>query len=330
MFCCLQRLANTPNSHRVQRRKLNLAIAIRDRMVAVEIRHLEYFVAVAAELNFSRAAKRIHVVQSALSASVSRLEKELGVELFDRSKRQITLTAPGEVFLEHAREVIHTAHRARTSVDAFRNQLAGTVTLGTLMSWGTLNLPAALEEFRGANPMVTVRLRQSITGSAGHLTAIADGQMDLALVSITAPGSPLVTLRELMREPMVFVCESSHPLANRRRVELADMAGRDFIQFPPGWGIRQRLDEGFAAADVHPISAYEVADYAIAAELIRHRLASAILPASAANRFPDLRTVPLHPSITWTLSIAYAASQHDSPAINALIDTLIRHVDRSA
>jgi len=258
-------------------------------MIAVELRHLEYFVAVAAELNFSRAAKRIHVVQSALSASVSRLEKDLGVELFDRSKRQITLTAPGEVFLEHAREVIHTAHRARTSVDAFRDQLTGTVTLGTLMSWGTLNLPAALEEFRGANPMVTVRLRQSITGSAGHLTAIADGQMDLALVSITAPGSPLITLRELMREPMVFVCEASHPLANRRRLELADLAGHDFIQFPPGWGIRQRLDKGFAAAGVQPVSAYEVADYAITAELIPHRLASAILPASAANRFPDLR-----------------------------------------
>src|SRR5271169_4310734 len=134
----------------------------------MELRQLEYFVAVAAELNFSRAAQRIHVVQSALSASVGRLEKELGVELFDRSKRQNTLTAAGEVFLEHAREVIHTAHLARTSVEAFRNQLAGTVTLGTLMSWGTLNLPAALQEFRGDNPMVTVRLRQSITGSAGH------------------------------------------------------------------------------------------------------------------------------------------------------------------
>jgi DNA-binding transcriptional LysR family regulator len=305
---------------------MNFAIAIRDRMIAVELRHLEYFVAVAAELNFSRAAQRIHVVQSALSASVSRLEKELGVELFDRSKRQITLTAAGEVFLEHAHEVIHTAHRARTSVDAFRDQLTGTVTLGTLMSWGTLNLPAALEEFRGANPMVTVRLRQSLTGSAGHLTAIVDGQMDMALVSITSPGSQLVALRELMSEPMVFVCESSHALADRRKVALADLAGHDFINFPLGWGIRQRLDAGFAAAGVRPINAYEVADYAIAAELIRHRLASAILPASAANRFPDLRTVRLHPSITWTLSIAYAASQRASPAINALIDTLIRHV----
>jgi DNA-binding transcriptional LysR family regulator len=299
-------------------------------MLTVELRHLDYFVAVAAELNFSRAAQRIHVVQSALSAAVSRLEKELDVELFDRSKRQIALTLAGEVFLQHAREVIHTAHRARTSVDAFREQLTGTVTLGTLMSWGTLNLPAALEEFRRSNPLLTVRLRQSLTGSAGHLTAIVDGQMDLALVSITSTESQLVALRELMREPMVFVCESSHPLADRARVQLTDFAGHDFINFPLGWGIRQRLDAGFAAAGVHPINAYEVADYAITAELIRHRLATTILPTSVANRFPDLRAVPLHPSITWTLSIAYAASQQASPAINALIDTLIRHVDQSA
>jgi DNA-binding transcriptional LysR family regulator len=146
----------------------------------VELRHLECFVAVAAEMNFSRAAQRIHVVQSALSAAVGRLEKELDVELFDRSKRQIALTAPGEAFLEHAREVIQAAHRARSSVDDFREKLTGTVTLGTLMSWGTLNLPAALEEFRRANPLVTVRMRQSLSGSAGHLAAIADGQMDLA------------------------------------------------------------------------------------------------------------------------------------------------------
>jgi DNA-binding transcriptional LysR family regulator len=326
MVCYLQRLANTPSGHRVQRRKQNIIIANRDRITTVELRHLEYFVAVAAELNFSRAAQRIHVVQSALSTSVGKLEKELGVELFDRSKRQITLTAAGEVFLQHARNVIHTAHRARTSVDAFRDQLTGAVTLGTLMSWGTLDLPAALAEFRHSNPLITVRLRQSLTGSAGHLTAIADGQMDLALVSIKSRGHQLVTLRELMNEPMVFVCDSSHALAHRAKVQLTNLAGHDFINFPLGWGIRQRLDAGFAAAGVQPVSAYEVADYAIAAELIRHRLATAILPASAANRFPDLRTVPLQPSITWTLSIAYATAQQASPAINALIDTLVHHV----
>ena len=303
-------------------------IAKHDRIWTMELRHLEYFVAVAAELNFSRAAQRVHVVQSALSAAVSRLEKDLGIELFDRSKRQIVLTAAGEAFLEHAREVMHAAHRARSSVDDFRDQLTGTVTLGTLMSWGTLNLPAALEEFRRRNPLVTVRLRQSLTGSAGHLTAIADGRMDLALVSIQSSRSALVALRELTREPMVFVCQSTHPLADRDRVRLVDLDGEDLIQFPVGWGIRQGVDAALAAAGVHPVGVYEVADYAIAAELIRHRLATAILPISAANRFPDLHKIPVHPALTWTLSIASAAPQYISRAATTLADTLIGLVDR--
>src|ERR1700741_5558939 len=109
----------------------------------MEMRQLEYFIAVASEMNFSRAAQRIHVVQSALSASVGRLEKELGVELFDRSKRQIALTSAGDVFLQHAREVIHTVQTAQSSVEGYRDQLTGTVTLGTLMSWGPLDLAAA-------------------------------------------------------------------------------------------------------------------------------------------------------------------------------------------
>jgi DNA-binding transcriptional LysR family regulator len=294
----------------------------------MELRQMEYFVAVAADLNFSRAAQRIHVVQSALSASVGRLEKELGTELFDRSKRQIALTAAGEVFLEHAREVIHAVQQARSSVDDYRDQLTGTVTLGTLMSWGTLDLPAALAEFRRRHPFVSVRLRQSLTGTAGHLDAIADGKMDLALVSIPSSPSGLVAIQELTEEPMVFVCESSHALARRRRVQLADLAGQDFIHFPVGWGLRQRVDAGFAAAGVHPTNAYEVADFAIATELIRHRLATTVLPISAASRFPDLRTIPLDPALTWTLCLASSAAHPCSRAIAALVDTITRHVER--
>ncbi|SPM42076.1 DNA-binding transcriptional regulator, LysR family, partial [Mycobacterium numidiamassiliense] len=293
----------------------------------VELRQLEHFVAVAAELNFSRAAQQIHVVQSALSVSVGRLEKELGTKLFDRSKRQIALTPAGEVFLQQARDVIHTAQRARSSVEGYREQLTGTVTLGTLMSWGTLNLPAALQEFRQLHPLVTVRLRQSLTGSAGHLDAIADGKMDLALVSISSSSSSLLAFRQLTEEPMVFVCQHGHPLARRRRVQLSDLDGQDFIDFPQGWGIRRRLDAGFSAAGVHPVNAYEVADYAIAAELIRHQLAATVLPISAANRFPDLHTVALHPQMTWTLSLVSAARETTSRAIKALVDTITRHVD---
>jgi DNA-binding transcriptional LysR family regulator len=96
----------------------------------MELRQLEYFVAVAGEMNFSRAAQRVHVVQSALSTSVGKLEKELGVELFDRTKQQIRITPAGELFREHALRVIQAARLAKDSMTGYRGELTGTVDLG--------------------------------------------------------------------------------------------------------------------------------------------------------------------------------------------------------
>jgi len=292
----------------------------------MELRHLEYFVAVATELNFSRAAQRVNVVQSALSVAIAKLEKELGVELFDRSRRQIELTAAGSTFLEHARAVIHTAQRARQSVHDYRDQITGTVTLGILMSWGALDLAGILDAFRQHNPLVAVHLRQSHGGSVGHLTQIANGHMDLALVSVAAPPSSRVVLHELTHEPMVFVCHRGHTLAGRADIHIGDLADEDIIQFPHGWGIRQRLDAAFATANTVPLSTYEVADYAIAADLIRHRLTTAVLPINAARRFPDLRAIQLNPTMTWTLSMASAADQYRSAAATALMRHFTDHI----
>jgi len=137
-----------PIGHRVQRRKSIKTIAIRDRLDKWNCGISSTSSRWPPTGTSPAQVQRIHVVQSALSAAVAKLEKELGVALFDRSKRQIELTAAGQAFLQHAREVLHAAHRAQSSVDDYPDQLTGTVTLGTLMSWGTLNLPAALEAFR--------------------------------------------------------------------------------------------------------------------------------------------------------------------------------------
>jgi DNA-binding transcriptional LysR family regulator len=115
--------------------------------------------------------------------------------------------------------------------------------------------------------------------------------------------------------------------ADLKEDRVVDLAGQDLIHFPLGWGIRQRVDAGFAAAGVSPVNAFEVADYAIAAELIRHRLATTILPVSVADRFPDLRKIDVNPPLVWTLSIASAGPQFTDRAIDALIDTLTRHVE---
>jgi DNA-binding transcriptional LysR family regulator len=127
---------------------------------------------------------------------------------------------------------------------------------------------------------------------------------------------------------MMFVCDATHPLARRKRLPLVDLAGQDLIHFPLGWGIRQRVDAGFAAVGAQSVNAFEVADYAIAAELIRHRLATTILPVSVADRFPDLRTIDVDPPLVWTKFIASAGPQFTNRAIDALTDTIARHVDQ--
>src|ERR1700737_3326982 len=150
----------------------------------VELRQLEHFVAVAGEMNFTRAAQRAHVVQSALSTSIAKLERELGVALFDRSRQQIRLTAAGERFRAHTYEVLRTSRAAAESVGEFRGSLSGTVEFGSLISFGPMDVARALGDFHRAHPFVRLRLRLSQSGASAYLAALVEGSLDLALVSV--------------------------------------------------------------------------------------------------------------------------------------------------
>src|SRR5689334_4331644 len=190
-------------------------------------------------MNFSRAAQRVHVVQSALSTSVGKLEKELGVELFDRSKQQIKITPAGELFREHARRVIQSARLAGDSMSDFRGELAGTVDLGSLISFGRLDVPKVVGEFHRRYPFVRIRMRQSQTGSMAYVSAIADGSLDLALVSAPDRFPSRIGMQLLSQEPMVFVCRPDHHLAQRDNVTISELAHEDLIGFPLEFGLRR-------------------------------------------------------------------------------------------
>jgi DNA-binding transcriptional LysR family regulator len=290
----------------------------------MELRQLEYFVAVAEEMSFSRGARRVDVVQSAVSTAVAKLERELGTSLFDRSRLRIALTPAGRTFLAEARSTLQAARRAKESVIDFRRQLSGTVDLGTLMSSGPIDLPAVLGRFHAAHPLVSVRLRQSPAGSAGHLTAIAEGSLDLALVSLSSGKPAKVSLRPLVAQPLVLLCHPEHALARRRQIRITDLAGETLVHFVPGWGIRRQVDEALRDTGVEPAAPYEVSDYATAAGLVRHRLGITLVPKAAAAPYPDLRALPLLPTVTWRLSLAVPDGRTLSPAATALADALGR------
>jgi DNA-binding transcriptional LysR family regulator len=291
----------------------------------MELRQLEYFVAVASEMNFSRAAQRVHVVQSALSTSVGKLEKELGVELFDRSKQQIKITPAGELFRAHALQVIRTARLARDSVSDYRGELTGTVDLGSLVSFGELDVPKVLGEFHRRYPLVRIRLRQSQTGSMSYLSAISDGSLDLALVSSPSRFPGRIDMHLLSQEPMVFVCRSDHRLAPRDTVAVVDLVDEDLIGFPLEFGLRRLVEDAFADAGVGAYIPYEVAlEYSVAADLVRNGLGSIFMPASEAARFPDLRALDVRPAVMWKIYLA--AAPQIGPASARLAEMLLDSV----
>lgn len=288
----------------------------------MELRQLEYFIAVAAEMSFSRAATRAHVVQSALSASVAKLERELDVQLFDRSRQQISLTAAGERFRSHALQVLTTARSATESIQEFRGTLSGTVDFGSLIAFGPLDVAAALGQFHRDHPHVRLRLHLSQSGASAYLSALTEGSLDLALVSVPERFPPNLDMRLLFEEPMVYVCRRDD--AGGGPVDLADLGDAELVGFPPNFGLRRLMDDAFHAAGVQPRTPYEVpAGFTAIAELVRHGLGTTFMPASEADGFPDLRSRPLARQVTWQVYLASPPAARMTPAGTRLADTLV-------
>ncbi len=156
----------------------------------MEIRDLEYFLACCQAGSFTAAAREVHIVQSAMSSAIARLEHELGVPLFDRSVTPVTVTEHGAALQGPAQRVLDAVQAARDEVAAVAGHVHGTVTLGCTLSTGPLDLGAVLADLRDRHPGVVIQLRQSLTGSAGNLRAVLNGSMDIALTAGAADPGP--------------------------------------------------------------------------------------------------------------------------------------------
>jgi len=293
----------------------------------VELRQLATFVAVAEESSFTRAAERLHVVQSAVSASVRNLEKELGTRLFDRSTHTVKLTDAGNALMPEARATLAAAQAARDAVDEARGGLRGTIVLGTMQAQGmhAIDLAAVLSSFRAEHPGVEVTIRHS-GGSSEMARDVRDGRLDLAFVALPGDGPPGVELTPLGTEPIMLAVPDGHPLANTADIELATLREERFVDLPAGWGIRMAVDRSFAAAGVTRTITYEVNDTATIVEFIGHGLAIGMLPASLVGNAGDISFVPIcdHPP-EFTTAVAIPANRRLSSATRAMLETIGRH-----
>jgi DNA-binding transcriptional LysR family regulator len=281
---------------------------------------LDYFVAVAEERSFTRAAARLHVVQSGVSAVIKALEHELGAPLLDRTAKRVGLTDAGQALLPRARATLDAARDARDVVDQVRGGLRGTVRIGTTTAIGPIDIPALLGRYHRRYPNVSLSLVAVGTGSRGLVEALVEGRLDLAFVSLPGPRPAGIKLRELGTVPMDLVVPAGHRLAGRASVPITELAGETFVDYPAGYGTRVVTDSAFASAGLHRHVALEITSAPLGADFVRHGLGIALLPRFVIPQRKDLRRLPVTGAdMTWPMALATSAARRPGAAAQALI-----------
>jgi DNA-binding transcriptional LysR family regulator len=194
-----------------------------------ELRHLRYFVAVAEELNFSRAAERLHMAQPPLSLAIRQLEQELGTELFQRSTREVTLTEPGRALLEGARRTLAEAERAVGSAKRAAVGEVGQVRVAFSWSARYETLPALGQALRARHPDVEMLAQEM--WNAQMPAALRSGAVDVA-VALCPERAPDLVQEVIRSEPVVAVVGTDHALARQDAIPLSSLAGERFLFFP--------------------------------------------------------------------------------------------------
>ncbi len=287
----------------------------------MELRQLDYFVAVVEEANFTRAAARVHVAQPAVSAQIRRLERELGQDLLDRTARVVRLTAAGAAVLPYARAALAAVAAVRTAVEQLTGLLRGHLSIGTVTFQSErLDLPGLLAGFHRDHPAVQMTL--AVAGSDQLLHALHTGHHDLAFVGLGAALPPEIDTHVLIDEPLLAVVPAEHPLAALRTVELRTLAEHPLISLPRGTGLRACLDAACAASGIAAHVTYEAAEPRMAAQLAAHGFGVAIVPAGVATaRSPQLHALTITDRpLRARLAAAWRAAGPTSPAARALIN----------
>ncbi|WP_371661941.1 LysR family transcriptional regulator [Streptomyces sp. NBC_00280] len=283
----------------------------------MELRQLEYFVAVAEEQNFTRAAERVHISQSGVSAQIRRLEHELGAELFDRSARTATLTVAGKAALGPARAALAAAEALGQAVGEVTDLIRGRLTVGMVIGCTVTPLFDALAAFHRAHPGVEISLLED--NSDRLVEEVRTGTVDLALIGTATATPEGLDALTIISERLVVAVPDGHPLAKRQRVSLRDLTAHPIVCMPPGTGLRAVFDRACAAQGIHPAIALQAGSADAIAGLAARGLGVAVLSESMAADHRDRLTARTIDDIETPALLALVWRSTPDPALRELL-----------
>jgi DNA-binding transcriptional LysR family regulator len=291
----------------------------------VELRHLRYFVAVAEERHFGRAAARLHMAQPPLSQQIRRLEAELGEPLLYRTTRSVELSPAGQVLLERSREILAAVDAAVDDARRAARGEYGRLAIGFTGSSTYEMLPSLAAALRQALPGVVLDLRGELLTPA-QVARLIDGTLDLGLLRPPVRERELNT--EVLRsEPLIAVLPESHRLAESDAVPLEMLAQEPFVTYPSHFRsvLHDAVEDACAAHGFKPIAAHEVAETATLVSFVAAGLGVSLVPASV--RHMTVRGAIYRPLADDTTRVELAAawrSDDDRPVLARALDVIRR------
>jgi DNA-binding transcriptional LysR family regulator len=294
----------------------------------MELRQLQYFVAVADEGHFTHAAERVLIAQPAISQQIRRLEAELGEPLFDRDRRHVRLTAAGRALLPHARATLAAADRAKAAVRSLSGLLSGQLTVGAFDGAPEHLLATALGRFRRAHPAVGVHAREGY--AADLLTAVQQGELDAAITGLpdAAEPPPGVQITELAVEPLVVAVGPDHPLARQAGIPLTRLRDEPMVTLTSDSSQRAHVERACRKAGFEPLISAEAMRLSLLWELVSQGVGIAVVPRSSPGAGTRLTLVPItRPRLRVRIVLA-SGQATPSPAARAFTDIITSSVGR--
>jgi DNA-binding transcriptional LysR family regulator len=290
----------------------------------MELRHLQYFLAVAETQHFGQAAERLHMAQSPLSQSIRQLEAHVGARLFDRTTRRVELTPAGETLLRDARRILDAVEAARTRVGLVADGCTGMLRVGSTGLAAFRHLPRLARIAAQELPGLELRFQTDLLTPAQEV-ALEEGRIDVAVLRPPLRSTGL-SARLISRERLVVAFGSGHHMAEAPAVELADLRGEDFVAYSaPGSVVNAVVTQACLSAGFLPRRTHEAAEVSIILTQVAAGLGVAVLPESVlALRVDGVRFVPVADDVHVDLALAWRTDD-DSPALARLLAALEAH-----
>jgi DNA-binding transcriptional LysR family regulator len=286
----------------------------------MELRQVRYAVAVARRLSFTQAAAELSIAQPALSQAIASLEEDLGVKLFERTNRRVTLTDAGRAFVLRAERLLTEAEAAAEEMSAYAGGMRGRVIVGTYQSFAEAALPKLLRTFHAAYPGIEIALREGITDEM--LAGLRSGAVDLFVGDLGNDGAAIEGLEQtpLYQDELVIALARNHSLATRTALRIEELRDEPFVIYRPGSASTLRLVAQTRAAGFEPRIAFETTDALTVRALVAENLGVALFPRSLGRTHGlPIALVPLAPPLMRTMLLLTRSSGY-GPAARRFID----------